>query len=381
MLDRASWPDAICLIAYIGDELQQEWIPFQSNTFFEAQMFETYKPSGRFGVMAIPLAIVAMVIAIAMAYVYHLALHWIPLIYISFLVTIGLGIGLGMVGSKIVLFGKVRNVALAMLIGLLLTLSALAGKFYFQHQQMITDTVAAIMEDPDAVGADPAEVRKFLQQEVTFVEHIKARVEQGWQIGRPGANGGAPISGIFVYIVWVLEFLIIAWSAIGVSSSAASQPFSEKLGEWASEEEIVMTLPITGDQMVSQINAATTVDELMDLPIPKTDESNQFAVYKVNSIQGQELEDAYLSVDLMSMYLDKDGSQKSDVSPLVKHAVFSSAQRKQLIENAELLNEALADYRDAVESGALEDSEDDDEAEPDQIESSDEPDSENGPET
>ena len=316
-------------------------------------MFDTYKPSGRFGIIAFPLVLVGIALAIALSFVYQLALHWIPLIYISFLVTFGLGIGLGMVGSKIVKFGKIRNIALAMLTGLLLTLAALAGKFYFQHQQMLTDTVAMIMEDPQAQGSDPAEIRELLKQDLTFSEHIKLRVEQGWQIGRAGRDGGAPISGLFVYLVWLIEFGIVVFSAVGLAWSAAKEPFSEKLGEWASEEEVVMTLPVTSDEMVAQIRAAQTVDELMEIPIPKTDESNQFAVYKVNSIEGQELEDAYLSVDLMTMYLDKDGNQKSDNTPLVQHAIFTSAQRKQLEENAQLLNEAMADYRRALENEAV----------------------------
>lgn len=315
-------------------------------------MFETYKPSGRFGIIALPMALVCLVVAIAASFIYHLALHWIPLIYVSFLITFGLGIGLGVVGSKIVEIGKVRNIALAVLIGLVLTLGSLAGKFYFQYQQMLTDTVAMLMQDPEAAGADPEMVRDALSQELTFTEHIKARVEQGWQIGRAG--GGAPISGPFVYVVWLVELGIIAWSAIGMPKSAAGEPFSEKLGEWASEEEIVMTLPVTSEEMVVQIKAASTVDELLEIPIPETDQSDQFAVYKTNSIEGQELEDAYLSVHLMRLYLDKDGNQKSEDTPLVRHAVFSSTQRKQLIENAQLLNEAMADFREAVETEAIE---------------------------
>ena len=39
--------------------------------------------------------------------------------------------------------------------------------------------------------------------------------------------------------------------------------------------------------------------KLMQIPIPKTDESDRFAVYRVNSIEGQELERRpILSVDL-----------------------------------------------------------------------------------
>ena len=320
-------------------------------------MFETYKPSGRFGGISIALLLVGVVAAVAVSYVYHLALYWIPLIYVNFLATIGLGFLLGFVGAFIVNVGKVRNLPLAIVIGLLLTLAALGGKYYFQYEQMLTDTVQVLMNDPKAIGADPAEVRNFVRQEVSFMDHIQARVDEGWNVGR-GGGGGAPISGLFVYAIWLIEFGIVVWSATTVALGAAREPFSEKLGEWASEAEVVMTLPVTNDEMVSQIKAATTVDQLLEIPIPQTDASDQFAVYTVNSIPGQELEDAYLTVELNRLYLDKEGNQQTDVTPLVQHAILTTDQRKQLIENADLLNEAMADYREALETGELEENAD-----------------------
>ena len=40
-----------------------------------SQMFEIYKPSGRFGLMALPLAVLVIVGAVAAAYVYQLGLE------------------------------------------------------------------------------------------------------------------------------------------------------------------------------------------------------------------------------------------------------------------------------------------------------------------
>ena len=312
-------------------------------------MFETYKATGKFGVATIPLAIVGLVLAIAASFVYQLGLYWIPLIYVSFLLTWFFGIGLGMAGAMIVKVGKVRNLAIAVLIGLSLTLAALAGKFYFQYQTMLGEAVTELKADPEFSKLDDGHIRKFVKQNISFKRHIEARVEQGWQIGKPGRNGGLPLTGPFVYLIWLIEFGILIWSAVRMPVAAAREPFSESLGQWASEEEVLMTLPVTNSDMVSQIKAATSVDELLQIPIPKTDESNRFAVYRVNSIEGQEMEDAYLSVDLMTLYIDKDGEQKNEAVPLVKHAIFSSEQRQQLVENAEMLNEAMTEYRRALE--------------------------------
>jgi len=315
-------------------------------------MFETYKPSGKFGALAIPVALIGLALAIASAYVYQLGLYWIPLIYISFLLTWFYGIGLGMAGAMVVKAGKVRNVVLAALIGLAFTVAAVGGKFYFQHRQMVSESMAALEAGPEVEALTHDQIQQFVDQELTFTKHIEYRVEQGWEIGKPGRNGGLPLKGPFVYLIWALELGIIAWSAISMPAAAAREPYSEKLDQWASEEEVVMTLPVTSGEMVAKIKSANTVDELMDIPIPKTDESNQFAVYRVNSIEGQEMEDAYLSVDLMTLSLDKNGEQTAETKPLVQHAVFSSQQREQLVENADLLKEALSEYQQAMEEEA-----------------------------
>ena len=97
-------------------------------------MFDAYKPSGKFGAMLIPLVLLGVVIAVAAAYAYHLILEWIPLIYVNFLATLFFGIGLGMFGAWIVTISHTRNRMIAIGLGILLALSALSAKYYFQHQ-------------------------------------------------------------------------------------------------------------------------------------------------------------------------------------------------------------------------------------------------------
>ena len=311
-------------------------------------MFDTYQPSGRFSFLSLPLLLAGVAAAIALAYVYYLALHFIPLIYISFLVTAGMGIALGFAGVTIVKTGKVRNQAVALLIGLLLLLSGLGAKFYFQYQQMIGEAVEMTLQVPDARDQPRELVEQVVRQNLSFMDHIRIRVQTGWNIGRRG--GGAPASGVFVWIVWLLEALIIGWLSISGPLEHASVPFSEKTDQWADEEEMVMLLPITDEQMVASIQSAASVDDLLSFPIPQTDESNQFAMYKVNSIEGQEMEDAYLSVDRLTLSVNSKGEQETKTQPLVKHAILSSQNRKRLMENAELLQEAMAEYRQAVDA-------------------------------
>lgn len=203
-------------------------------------------------------------------------------------------------------------------------------------------------------------MRSQFQQNFSIVDHLKLRVEQGWNIGRRG--NGAPVGGFFVYLVWLIEAGMLLFYGTKNPLAASGEPYSEKLGEWASEEESVMNLPIMDEKMVAQIQSANSVDDLLSIPIPKTDESDTFAIYRVNSLEGQELEDAYLSVDLLELSVNKKGEQETKVTSLVRHAVLTSDQRKQLLENADLMNEAFAAYRESVEADAAAEQQTEDEA-------------------
>lgn len=328
-------------------------------------MFDTYQPSGKFGVMLLPLVLLGVVLAVAAAYVYHLLLEHIPLIYINFLATLFFGIGIGMVGAWIVRTSHTRSRMIAIGMGILLALSALAGKYYFQHQtfcnQVFETEKPEIMRELDGGLADGGqlsheerervldEIRREFHRDFSILDHLKLRADQGWNIGR---GGGAPVAGVFVYLVWLVEAGMLLFYSVKGSAAAAGEPYSEKLNTWASEEETVMSLPITSNEMVTQIQAATSVDDLLSLPVPKTDESDKFAIYRVNSIEGQELEDAYLSVDQLVLSVNSKGEQETEVTSLVRHAVLSSEQRKQLLENADLMQEAFAAYRESLEAEA-----------------------------
>lgn len=324
-------------------------------------MFDTYQPSGKFGTLTIPLILIGILVAVALAYVYHLLLEWIPLIYVNFMATLFFGIGLGTIAVWIVNMGHTRNRMIAFATGVLLALTALSAKYYFQYQTFLNQVVAAQNEDvvkQSGVVLDEEQrdqlldgLREAVREQVGISDHLKLRVDQGWNIGRR-ANGGAPISGVFVYLIWLIEAGMLLYYAVTMPLSAVGEPYSEKLNEWASEEEGVMNLPITDDEMVIQIRSAQSVDDLLSLPIPKTDESDKFATYRVNSIEGQELEDAYLSVDLVEFSINSKGEQETETTSLVQHAILTSEQRKQLLENADLMQEAFAAYRESVETDA-----------------------------
>ncbi len=311
-------------------------------------MFDVYQPSGRVGALAIPLVLAGLAVACGLAFVYQWLLHWIPFIYINFFITVGMGIGVAIIASSVIRWGRVRNTLIGSLIGIVIATGGLVGAFWFQYQRDLNEATTAAMSDMQLPESKWAETKSQIAQQFTWGQHIQMRAGDGWALGRGGK--GLPIKGIFVYLIWLIEAVIVTFITYSATSDAATAPYSEQSDKWADEATVVMTLPVTDDAMVTQIRSAATLDQLLSIPVPKTDQSQRFAVYTVNSIPGEELEDAYVSVKLVTHSVNSKGEAQTSEEPLVKFATLPTAKRKQLIENAELLQEALNDYRASMSS-------------------------------
>lgn len=316
-------------------------------------MFQVYQPSGRFSPVFLVWWVASMLVVTAAAFVYQLGLEWIPFIYINFVLTWCMAILIGTATGYVIKWGHLRSVGLSLLCFGVLVVVGLGAKFTFQYltrcETLRQELASKGSIDFGFQGADQLndEELKDLKEEIlasyTFAMHIQERVDQGWQVGRAG--GGAPISGPFVYGVWLVELGVILYFAGSIVWTAARQPYSEKMGQWADEETVDMTLPVTNAKMVEQIRAATSVQELLQLPIPDNDQSDRFAVYTVNSIPGDDQEDAYLTVDLQTYSTNSKGETEVKSESLVRCAVITAAQRLQLRENSELMAEAIEAYR------------------------------------
>ena len=330
-------------------------------------MFEVYKPSGGFGLSTIIYLLIGLVVTALLGVAYAFGLRFIPFIYISFIMTGVFSLALGFLGATIVNMGHCRSVLLAALIGTLLCGFGVMAKHYVQYEAWVGEEVDAQIayeiserrlprDQPEEVrNAIRKKVRDWVRGEVSFLGHFQRRADQGLVIGR---GNGAPIAGVFMYLLWVVEFgtvLFLGWVA---PITAAKNPYNEKLGMWADETEEAMRLPISSDEMVGQIKSATTVEELLEIPIPKDIDNQRYALYEVHSVAGEELEDAYLSVSLFVRSFDQDGEEKLDETKLVQNAILTSAQRGQLLENASLMQEALDAYRDALAADALDEYDD-----------------------
>ena len=326
-------------------------------------MFEVYKPSGGFGLSTIIYLLIGLVAAALLGVVYACGLRFIPFIYINFIMTGVFSFALGFLGATAVTKGHCRSVLLAALIGTLLCGFGVVAKHYVQYRMVVeqlTDAqIAYEISEGELPRDQPKELRDEIRKEVrdwvcgnvSFLGHFQLRAEWGMTIRQ------VPFTGIAMYLLWAVEFGIVLFFGWMAPITAAKKPYSEKMGMWADETEEAMRLPISSDEMVEQIESATTVEELLEIPIPKDIDNHRYALYDVHSVAGEELEDAYLSVSLFVKSYDKDGELKLDETKLVQNAILTSAQRGQLLENASLMREALDAYRDALAEDEMDDDE------------------------
>ena len=304
-------------------------------------MLNVYKPSNQSG-NYLPILFVALGTTVGLSSVYAqlLALAsrpeavnvWIVLLC-AFIVS--------MQACLAVTFGHVRSPRTGALIGISLVLVAIGSKFVWQYEYHVRAAVEQRIRHNDFPDASPTEVREIVRQTLTFPAHLRLRIGNGWRFN----NAGVPWNGPTVYAVWAIEVIIFMSICPIASRHLARQPYCEHLKQWATDVNIVMRLPVDSDAMIDKICAATTVAELLDLPIPQTGASNRHAEYRVSGVRGKGAEEAYVSIDLVTVKANGKGSKKEPRRSLVKFAILTPENRRTLTENTELLTEAIAAYQ------------------------------------
>ncbi|MBG8553390.1 hypothetical protein [Hymenobacter guriensis] len=197
-----------------------------------------YQPSGRFTVSGIlGLLLVGAVAAVPLAFVYVYAVWYIPFIYINFALTLGFGLVLGYVLRTVTKAGKLRNPALVGWLGLAVALWA------WYVQWCVYLTLLAGAGETESLGSrasfthttfDATVFLSLVLSPGTVLGALPSIATEGtWSIF------GLTISGIFLYLIWLAEFLIIVLMTWNMPRSQAEVPFSELSNEWAEK----LTLP------------------------------------------------------------------------------------------------------------------------------------------
>lgn len=197
--------------------------------------FQRYRHSGKFGAHGPLLALAfAMVAGFPLGYAYAYLTQWIPFIYFNVIATFGYGVVFGVVCGKLMKYALVRNNAIALLTGFAAGLIVL----YLAWNGHVHST---FQDAP--IFCSPREIYYAAQQ---LYEH-----------GSWGLHSDAPLTGVLLGIVWLVEAGIIVGFCTLVSYNVVAEvPFCETTGCWLDQTKRIDTLaPFTDSAQLAAFKA------------------------------------------------------------------------------------------------------------------------------
>ena len=226
-----------------------------------------YKPSGKISGLYILLFLLCSVISIPiLSFAYIYLNYYIPIIYILFFITIGCGAIFGYLMSIAAKLGKARNPAVV--IG-----CTLIGTALFKYVQWCFYIPLVLNKSYEVYYYSFGQELSFLEQvtEAFYFFIEPAAVLDGalfineygvWGIG----NSGDTVAGIFLAIVWLVEFLVIAGMASLMCRDWPGRPYSEESNGWYTQMETIyeMDSPANFDGMKISLESGN-VEEFIAL--------------------------------------------------------------------------------------------------------------------
>ena len=269
---------------------------------------QLYKHSGRVPFAGLCWAlIVGALVAVPLGVVYAFGTNYIPIVYVNFLLTLALGAAIGGavgLGAKV---GRVRNVPVASLAGAAMGLVGL-------YVAWATDPVARF-------GGDDA----LAQLGITWLFDPRALwvyMQIFYENGFWGMSDGAPVSGIFLGIVWLAEAgMILFCSAKIPATILADKPFCETCNQWATIESDVQRL-VAGPEQQGALNRLLTGDLQALAQLERTPGDSGPYLRLDLATCGLCADTNFLSVQAVTPTVDNNGNPTTAVQPLLKHLVI-----------------------------------------------------------
>lgn len=182
-----------------------------------------YKESGKinFTGLAISLMIILGVNSL-LGYIYSFIIFYMPLIYVNFLISVGFGIILSIYTQFLFRITHNRSRQSKMILILISGISA----NLFQWVVYIDTAILGQMPQPGQYYGS----LEMLFDPAFFFGIIGEINKYGmWELF------GAPVKGLMLALIWILEFAIIAGVTMYFFLKSKPYPYSENLGHWYSK--------------------------------------------------------------------------------------------------------------------------------------------------
>lgn len=272
-----------------------------------------YKPSGKVNSISILYLLLAIFIAIPILdFIYTYAILYIPIIYLNFLCVAGVAFALGFIANFVIGMGKVRNILVAILFGLLVGIAGLyvswiiwlSHHFETPYMTFVTDFEALI----NAVG--------YANQQGT------------WGIGRSGGS----VDGVMLTIVWIIEAIAMVGFPVFFAYSKAGEPFIENDDSWAEVTAIGPFEFITNKEKLKQQLETKNYEPVVNMPIATSETDASHSIFNLYHAENRaQAKEFYLSVSNMKEGTDKDGNVKFDETTLINFIHITKEVGQQLL--------------------------------------------------
>lgn len=244
-----------------------------------------------------------------LALIYAYATAYIPFIYISFLLTIFFGMGIGMLVNLCGSFGKARNTTFMIGSGVVLALFGLYACWAIWFK------------------ANEAGTGFFISPKLMFGLMGLIAEEGAWSIFDYQPTGGA------LYAVWAIEALLILGGALFlVYANTNDTPFCEECNKWADEEKVIGPLaPIVDPTSFKAQIEQRNLQAILELPLIE-DRYIQYTNIKLLSCP-DERSTLFLTVLGITIETDDEGKESEDENEIIKNLIITREEYDQLLNH------------------------------------------------
>ncbi|MFT7580160.1 MAG: hypothetical protein ACI9MR_001827 [Myxococcota bacterium] len=117
-----------------------------------------------------------------------------------------------------------------------------------------------------AEAGEAVDIDSLIDQELTFGTYIEVRVESGLSAGGRGRRRGIDLSGVGVWMVWLIEALVIVAAGGYGPWKGGKKPYCESQDRWPDEKKEVITLDTPSRADLAFVRNAATLAEVFKLP-------------------------------------------------------------------------------------------------------------------
>ncbi|MFT3684428.1 MAG: hypothetical protein QM783_05780 [Phycisphaerales bacterium] len=217
-------------------------------------MLAKYTPSGAFTSRLFVGAPVVLAGTAALGAVYQLITHYVPFIKAHLLIAILMCFAIVVLVRQLAKTAHCRNRLLGTSLGVVAGLVAITVSHYVEYE----------LSRPGLIASVPPAQRAAVDAHFGFIQFLEFRVETGWTLGHGSStsSGSGDISGVGVYVCWGIEALLILISAGIGGYRAASAPYCEQCGTWATHDMLRVETPQPSADLVAGVRSARELDQL-----------------------------------------------------------------------------------------------------------------------